>query len=218
MNPETILLEERQDLLIIQDRNGVSTIPRSEYHILRIRHYNGNRIFYDWGSNGATVKETYNQGVFNCWYESRQIQISDGDGIATCILNKDVKAYAKLFSGWFETVAQRKVIDMIVFQYPGRVSRIKDGYAVDGVFMVNNHGVAHCIENNSWRHLCLVAIGTEKEKHMSVDGIGDVVINPVTMTIMSKINFLLNPNMDDSVFTNQLTEQCKRHLGMEKKS
>ena len=55
MNPETVILEERPDLLIIQDRNGVTTMPRSEYHVLRIKHYGGNRIFYDFGCRDAVV-------------------------------------------------------------------------------------------------------------------------------------------------------------------
>lgn len=217
MNPETVILEDRKDLLIIQDRNGVSTIPRSEYHLLRIKHYNGNRIFYDWGSDGAIVRETYNQGIFNCWYESRQIQIADGDGIASCIVSGDVKKYAELFNGWFDTMAQKSVIDIIVSQYPGRVSRTDNGYEVDGVFMINDHGVSHCIDGGHWRHLCTVAVGATREQRMEIDGLGYVTINPVTMTIISKINFLLNPNLKDRVFTDQLTEQCRRHLGLRRR-
>ena len=211
MNPNTRILEEREELLIIDDGNGITTIPKSDYYLLRIKHYNGNRIFYDWGADGATVKETYNDGIFNCWLEGRQVQIADASGVSSAILEQNVKSYKQLFEKWFEVTAQEAVIDLLLEKHITRVAKTKAGYEIDGVFMVNKHGVSHCIENEKWRHLCLVAVSTPAMS-IVVRNLGRVTINPITSTIMAKINFLLNPNMKDRVFTSQLTEQCKRHL------
>ena len=46
---------------------------------------------------------------------------------------------------------------------------------------------------------------------------GEMVLNPVLQTIISKIVFLLRPNMQDKVFTNQLGNKLKRLLTDESK-
>lgn len=221
MKPDTEILEERDDLLIIRNRDGVSTIPRSDYYILRVKHYKGNRIFYDFGAEGSVVKETYNEGVFNAWHDGNQVQIADADGIASAILHGDVESYSELFMRWYSQSMQEKVIDMLVSQYPTRISKTKRGYEVDGVFLVDKHGVSHCMDCGKWKHLCLVACNSSANgKNFSVDGGNNkrVTVNDVTITIMAKIGFLLCPNMSDGVFTSQLTEECRNHLARTKRT
>jgi hypothetical protein len=52
---------------------------------------------------------------------------------------------------------------------------------------------------------------------MSIDTeIGILELDETTITILAKINFLMNPNVNDSVFMNQLPDKTKKLLIAEK--
>ncbi len=210
MDCNTVILEERDDLLIIQDSNGVTTIPKTAYHVLRIRHYSGNRIFYDFGV--GAVKETYDDGVFNCWLHGRQIQIADGDGIARAIQSGGSEQYADLFEKWYDAKMQAEVIDIVARSFPGRVNHVGDGYEIDDLFRVDSHGVSWRRDGSAWLHLCLVARTDGAQNRIGLADGTNVKINAVTMTIIAKMMFLLNPDPKDGVFMGQLDGMCAKHV------
>ncbi len=238
------ILEERHNLLIIQTGSGkVATVPRSEYIVLKFKHYNGNRIFYDFGKavgeeecSTARIAETYDDGIFNCWYKKQHVQISDTKSIAHAIMTKNRDEYVDIFARWYGIRQQKETIDMIIRNYTDRVSNVSsdmyvidgvfavgssaadyysknpaDMYVIDGVFAVDSHGVSHYMEDNRWNSLCLVANSIREPKNIELPGIGLVALNEITQTILAKILFLLYPK-EDTVFLNQIPQHLKDHV------
>lgn len=209
------IVETRDDLYVVQTDDGVCTLPRTAYFELKYAHMHGNRIFHSW-EDGVSVEETYNDGIFNCTHRGRRIQISDGDGIATAVLRGDAAAYVEIFDQWYEATAQKEVVKTLLAPYGHRVAITKAGYVVDGMFLVDEHGMAHVAAGEpsaetesgyGWRSLCIVVSvgGLRSLSGMSVAcGEHENRVNSVTATIVSKLMFLLRPNMDDLVFANQL--------------
>jgi hypothetical protein len=92
--------------------------------------------------------------------------------------------------------------------------------------MVDRNGTAHINQNydgisgdkkkqkkiaDNWKFICIVAAQARKRKLRLPDGT-ETEIDPTDDTILRKILFLLRPNMNDSVFTNQLTDTILEEL------
>jgi hypothetical protein len=109
-------------------------------------------------------------------------------------------------------------------QYSGRIEVTDLGFIIDGRFMVDRNGSARVnimykgtgekqkkLTDIQWKFICIVAAGVRKRKVRMPSG-EEIEIDPVDEQIMRKILFLLNPNMSDRVFTNQLPDIIKEEL------
>ena len=208
------VLEEMDDLFIVQTDDDVYTLPKNDYFVLKLHHFDGNRIFYDFGKNGARVEETYNDGIFNCYYEKYIIQIADGITVAGIILNKNYEAFVSLFRKWYEIKAQDDIISDLLSQYSDRINfdRKLGLYIIDDIFGVDMHGVAMCrTKSNNWKSMCLV-VQRSKQSTEFIMPLGKIAVaNQITQIIISKIMFLLFPK-DDKVFLSQITLKAKAHV------
>ncbi len=211
-----VLLEERDDLFLLQTNSEITTVPKNDYFILKLKHFDGNRIFYAFGQNSARVEETYDDGIFNCWHGKHQVQIANGQAIAKIILEKDYDGFFALFAKWYGTKMQKEIINTVLQAHSYRIKYAKhaknDMYEIDNTFAVDSHGVAYYrAENDQWEHLCLVVQSSVKEKAVDLPALGPVLLNEITQTILAKIMFLLYPTAD-GIFMAQLPEYLKKQV------
>ena len=109
------------------------------------------------------------------------------------------------------------------------VERTKEGFIVYDSFKIDYKGNAWVKQSDSFRadreggtrdvfnSLCIVMQAShhsdKADKAFLPDESGNMVeVNSLTMTIIAKILFLLNPNMKDQVFTGQLSEELRVKL------
>lgn len=208
------ILEEREDSYLIEDEKGnISHQNRTKYFELKYIKFNGQRITHDFGG-GLKVEETYDDAIFNAHIGEKTIQISDGEKIAEAVLANDPSIYSDLFNEWYNIAVKTEIIKTLFRMYPHRINMkaMPGCYIVDDIFMVDDHGKAHVMNNGRWDFLCIVASGNNNGQRITLPGIGDMEITSVTMVIIAKIMFLLNPNSKDMVFMNQLPQDVAEHV------
>jgi len=208
-----MLLEEREDQIIIVDLNGiVDTKPKTDYFILKFKDFDGDRIFYQFDID-SWIQETYNDGIFNCVYKKERMQLRQADRIAFAINwhknNKNpklgLKPFEELFKKNFAHNIQLDVLKSILKPFEHRLKYVDDGIEIDERFFVNKNAQAHYKNEGIYKSLCIVASGYLE--NFDVDSkIGDIEINAKTLEIVAKVMFLIKPNMKDSVFTEQVQQ------------
>ena len=207
------ILEERQDLFIVQTPGGITTLPKTDYFTLKLKHFDGKRIFHDFGRNGAWLEETYDDGIFNCHHGEHLVQVANAEVVAKAVLANNYDAYFKTFSKWHGIKQQADIISVLLRPYSHRINTNKETgmYEIDDVFAVDAHGVARFrTVDGRWLGLCLVAKTVSNKKDVELPELGHVMLNEITQIILAKVLFLLFPKHDD-VFLDQLPEHAKRH-------
>ncbi|HEX7033706.1 MAG TPA: hypothetical protein VF172_11970 [Nitrososphaera sp.] len=227
------ILERRKDIYVLLLAGGkVVTVAATPYNKLKYEHFLGNRISYSFGDGIGTVQETYNDGIFNCTYRDMSMQIRSKDVLAVAILEHmrcmGPSLYESLFREEYEKLHQADLLKYMLAGYRDRVrvvtmagsgdSRMKEGlsdvnvYIDDGLFKIDAHGNASVLsfgeedgDNKSemYRRICIVAHGDIKERSIETP-IGPIRMNEQTVTTLAKAMFLLDPDLEDSVFTRQL--------------
>ena len=91
------------------------------------------------------------------------------------------------------------------------------GYVIDGIFMVDNKGTSFyrrnrpTVDGNNWEFLCTVAQKGVRKVNIETE-IGLLELDGTCMTILAKIGFFCNPNIEDRVFMNQLPDKIQKLL------
>ncbi len=209
-------LDERDGLYIIMRDNKVETITKDTYSLVKYKNYDGNRIFYDFG-NGSKVQETYDDGIFNCYLNEVVLNIRDGKKICEFILDKNISGYEQYIKEHYIEQHRTELLDKIISTFDERVTKVKDGYVVDDMFKVDNKGTSYYqTDGSNWKFLCTVAQGNIRK--MSIDSpVGVLELDTTCMTILAKIGFFCNPNVEDHVFMNQLPNKIQKLLMDESK-
>ena len=204
------------------DRNGILKVePNSPYFQLKILHAKGRRIKYTF-EKGIRVQETFNEMVFNAEYrgEITQIRPNYADMLCQAIMDHketgDLSGFDHVFSANYSKVYNKKIIEGVLRQYGERVKVIDDGFVIDDLFIVDRNGSAWVYKDNqkqkigrgAGNSLCLV-VNTLPPNQYTDD---NSMIDKNTMTVLAKIWFLLNPNLKDNVFMDQLPEEHKEIL------
>lgn len=229
------LLAQRDNLFIIEDKGQIITKIRDAYTELKLKHYDGNRIAFDFGE-GLHIQETYDDRIFNCYIGEVVINIRDGNKIAEFVIDNNRAGYETYVKEHYYQQHRTEFIDSIILTYGDRVKKVSDGYIIDDNWKVTNEGSSYYYaeehkgtfdtrdnvmvhgENakgkmGNWHFLCTVAQGKLEKLKMTIDTeIGSMEVDEVTMTILAKVNFLANPNIHDSVFMNQLPKKLKKLL------
>lgn len=207
------LVDERENDFTIQSISGETDLrPKTPYFILKLKHFNGNRIFHQF-SKTIRVEETYSDGVFNCYDNNKLIQIADKDAIADLIFNKDIEGYIRLFNHWSEIRFQEELIPLFFSEYSDRIKydAEKERFIIDNVFCVSYNGNASCRTQQGWSPLCLVTttkIYMEDDIGISLTDSNDKTITKKTQVVFGKIMFLLFPKWD-IVFLDQLPAKLR---------
>ncbi len=217
------ILEVRPEQVICETNGKISTRPNSPYYSLRYFKYNNRRIAYTF-SDKSFVRETYDDRIFNCWHDGRRIQLRQdlSERLAAAINNHEMygnmREYAVLFKMAFEEIPYWDILELYLKHVKG-VDRTKEGFIVYGDFKIDYQGnawikpqnVIEGEEHEDWYSLCIVMQGNG-HRFRAVEAklpneFGEMVpVNAITMTIISKIMFLLNPNLKDDAFTAQLSK------------
>ena len=224
------ILEVRPEQVICLEATGVvTTRPNSPYYSMRYFKYNSKRINYIF-TDKSYVRETYDERIFNCWHEGARVQLRQDLSEKLCAainhheMYGNIREYAKLFKTAFEEIPSWDILDLYLKNIRG-VEKTQEGFVVYGDFLIDYQGNAwvrppnekFVLDNSKkfeerWYSLCIVMKGT-KHSYKADDGaslpdeFGTMVkVNALTMTIISKLMFLLNPNLKDQAFTGQLSK------------
>ncbi len=216
-----MLLEDRQDQIIVSDINGnVDTKPKTEYFLLKYLDFEGKRIFYQFNKN-SWIQETYNEGIFNLVYKDASMQLRDAEKVVFCInfhrqnptSKHRLQPFEELFTKNFTEKLETDVLKSILKAFDHRLKFVNDGIEVDDRFSVDKNGQAYQKFDGIWRTICIVANTSQTNDRFNIDTvIGNIEINAKSLEIIAKVMFLLKPNMKDSVFTSQLSKDNKEQL------
>jgi len=230
LTDKRIILEERSDSLIVRDLDGrVDSVPKSEYFTLKYKEFNGERIYYQFDKN-SYVQETYDIGIFNCVLNGVRTQLRNSERIAFAINWHKysnvkskllrIKPFEELFKKSYVKNIQSNVLESILKGFDNRLKFRKDGIEVDDRFFVDKQGQAFLLtKQKKWDELCIVAKGYLHDFDIASE-MGNIEISSKSLEIVAKVFFLLNPNMKDKIFTDQvknknseLFEHLKRDQG-----
>ena len=216
------VLDKRDGVYIVMRNSKVFTVSKDDYMELKLEHYNGNRIFYEF-SDGISVQETYDDRIFNCHLYNVIINVRDGNAIARLIRDKNEAGFIELVKQHYYTAHRIELLEKILDTYGDRVVKIKGGYVIDDIFMVDDKGTSyyknqsqqrtlkHFKDKNEWKFLCTVAQRGVRRITMDTE-VGVLELDETCMTILAKIGFFCNPNIKDSVFMNQLPNKIQKLL------
>lgn len=231
------LIAKRKNVYVIEINGKIRTVINDKYTELKLEQYNGNRIFYDFG-DGLKVQETYDERIFNCYKDNVVINVRDGNKIAEFIADKNKSGYDEYFKEHYYQQHKSELLNQLIKSYGDRVVSVRDGYIIDNIWKVDNKGTSYYHRDNwrgkfddyeghhihgeevhngnGWHFLCTVAQGKLLKMSIETD-IGVLELDESTMTILAKINFLMNPKTDDHVFMNQLPDDLQKILRDESK-
>ena len=177
------------------------------YNNLKYGQYEGERIHFAFNDE-AKVDETYDDRIFNCTYKDETMQVRKSEDICNAINNKNLYDYALVFKETYYEIHRIELItELVKRSYGGRVQlKSDDTFVIDDRFMVDSKATAHYGtrgNDKSWKFLCIVVQGRPRKKAIKTK-IGLVELDEKLLEILAKINYLLNPNMSDSILTSQL--------------
>lgn len=228
------VLEIRPEQTIIQDDDGeVVCRPTGEYYKIRLFDYDNRRINYIFNV-GMYVFETFDQRIFNAWCNGMRLQLRQdlSDQLIAAINIHKETGVSEAFVTLFEFAAKEIPFYNILYTYFKNfenVVKTNFGYTVDGEFLIDYKGNAWVKRpkalmnyedkeiNKHWQSLCIVMQGHryDTDDAWIPDGVGNIVkVNALTMTIITKVMFLINPNLQDGIFTNQLPNKLLEKLKM----
>jgi len=222
--------------VICLDRGVVTTRPNSPYYSLKYFHYDEKRIAYTF-SDTCYIQETFDARIFNCWCNGKRIQFRQdlSDKLCTTINQhmeyKTLYQYEELFKVAFEEIPEYYFLERYLNNVEGVEHVRNQGYIVYDSFKIDLKGNAWIKKGDTsyslssdeeWISLCIVMQGSTHHSSKADEGRlpdenGIVqTINALTMTIISKIIFLLNPNLEDTAFTSQLSKSLLTKLRQNK--
>ena len=216
------ILEERDDLLIIMNSQGqITTVPKTPYYLLKYKQYDGNRISYNF-SETVFVKETFDDGIFNCTYGKNLVQIRDFDDVALSIQSHvdtdTLDVFDELFSKKWSEIHKEELVTWFLQEFitSGRISVKHSRYVIDGIFEVDSHGNAYALnkrdkQDDQWKSICLVSPSNLAPKEMMFKGV-PTMVDVTTQSIIAKTMFCMNPNTEDHGFMVQLPPKLRRWI------
>ena len=219
MMANTSVIEERDEILVIIDEGQVRTVPKSPYYLLKYKTFEGNRIFYKF-TESISVQETFDEGIFNCYYGKNLVQIRDGDEVCLAIQThakeNSLEQYKEVFSNAWSAEHKDEIVSWFLQEFfsSGRLILQGSKYVIDGVFAVDDHSNAYALnkrerKDDEWKSVCLVVQGNLSAKEMMFKGV-PTLIDVTTQSIISKILFCLKPDTMDSGFMVQLPSKLRR--------
>jgi len=214
-----MIIDSDYKTLTIIDSKGLMKIRNlNEYNLMKYDKFNGNRIILKLGKN-AEIQETYNNGIFNVRIKTLRTQLRDKEKICLCINHyletKDLTPLKDLLKDKFQASVDINLLKQFLFKYEPRLKYKFNELIIDNRFKVDHVGQAYYYNKNikKWTPLCIVATGNLNQVFQIHDKVlGSFKSNYKTLEIVSKTFFLLNPNLNDKVFYNQLDKGLKEEL------
>ena len=182
-----------------------------------------------------TVQETFNPMIFNITLQARGLNETittrqvQANNVTRNLKNFD--ALKRIWMMYDSIVVETELLDSILEQYNGRVVFYEDesdqGYVIDDIFFVSSKGTAYVWKKsikqggesqsnlpngNVTRSICIVVNDYKKSSLLVKTAAGSVELDPKGFEVLSKIAFLLNPNLKDKTFMDQVPEETRQIL------
>ena len=224
------ILEVRPEQVICLDNGVVTTRPNSPYYSLKYFNYDSRRIAYTF-SDKSFIQETFDARIFNCWCDGKRIQLRQdlSEKLAAAInhhmMYGNIREYQELFNEAYVEEPDWYMLGNYLRNIEG-VVRTKEGFIIYDEFKIDYKGNAWVrndgeilTTDDRWYSLCIVMQGSKHsykaESAFLPNEYGNMEeVNSLTMTIISKIMFLLNPNLEDMAFTGQLSKSLLMKLSL----
>ena len=218
----------------------IETLPRTPYYYLKLVEFKGGRIDYIF-SPRRKVLETFEDKIFNVigWKKGKEVihtRHDLADMVATSILNhkmnqNDYEIFNSIFPEFKKRNQKGFDIEFLESKLKAFGDRIKinsHGYVVDERFVILREG-GQCyiwdeIGMKPQGFICVHPSGNVNDQ-IIIDGDKKTLFNAHSQTILSKINYLLSPNLNCPcsvcrntpgricrVFYNQLPSNIKKEM------
>ena len=229
------IIAERENSLLVYEDGKTKIYTNDTYNLLKFKEFNGERIILHTKSKlddeitKIYVQETYDRGIFNVQYNKETLQIRD------CIqMSKAIDEYLKtdsnkkikeLFLRKYMEANRVKIMKLMAKSFTEKVHVNTDGnFIIHNIFMVDTKGSSYYKSSSKlqrgqqklhkdkrWNYLCIVPKGKLRRFKIKTD-IGEVELSTLDVEIMSKVGFLLYPDLTDSIFMSQLPQVWKNLL------
>jgi hypothetical protein len=202
-----LIINSDYNSLLIQKGSKLFIRNLNEYNILKHKDFDSNRINVTIGS--VNIHETYNDGIFNITVTSEnhnelKFQVHKTIDLCKHILFNDEKLLLKFLQGEKKTDINQQFLIKSLKGFYDNLKFTNDSIIINDLFKVDKNAQAYFLHEDKEKPLCIVAVNHEKFKMFDNIGLGDQEIDFKTMEILHKVLFLLIPNMQDSIFINQL--------------
>lgn len=209
------ILEHKRYHIIFQYVDGTVGIePNTPYFRKKIIDFQGRQIEYK--DSYITVKETFTDMIFNI--TKGESTITSRPNMADQVVSAfgDREAIDRIFEKYASSSFDISILEGMLNMYGDRIKIIDEGFVVDDLFLVARNGqVWNWINNRKYTKtktnihtgsICLVVnkLNTIKMKNRFGN---EVKLDPLGYEILSKINFLLDPNLDDKGFVRQIPKE-----------
>lgn len=218
------ILEEHDDELIVMVDGRVMTIPNNSYTIVRKINFGGKRIQYEFAPF-VSATETFNDRIFNLVYDKYLITVRQDMATKICdaILDHykkgDYSEFKDLFLSVYSEEHQDELVEKFILELSPHVELVKsfkhlqgtitgNVYIVGEKFAIDPNGTSYYKReaDNEWQFLCTVVTSQTQSYRVPMGDLGWAKLNEKVSGIIAKIVFFLNPNVKDSVFTNQISK------------
>ena len=238
------IISERETTLLVLENGKIKQYSKDLYNMTKIKRYNGGRIIDELRDkdtdDSISVQETFNKGIFNVTYNNIILQLRDRNkvcaGVEDWYQSNNIKQLVETFTEQYKIQEETKVFKVMANMFPDdRVKITKEGFVVDGVWLVDKQGTSYLssksptryahfrrdrdphtkkklLQSAKWNFLCLVPKGKVHATYIETE-VGSIKLAETDMVILSKVAFLLDPRkIFDSVFMNQLPDKFQKVL------
>lgn len=209
------ILESNKTHIIYKEDNGVvSIVPSTPYFNMKVIECKNERIKFDIPIEGIEIIETFNGMIFNISLNGQTITTRPNMADAVVEAFTDTDKIYKIFDDYNNNKYNLKLLQGVLEKYGERIRTVPDGFVIDDIFLIDRTGVCWLWDNKLKQRntshrtnlgsgaVCIVVDKTQRLKLKTSGGL--VEIDEMGYIILSKIDFIMNPNLEDNVFMHQL--------------
>lgn len=217
------ILEIRDELVIAEVNGNVTTRPNTPYYAMKFGKYENKRIAYTFDDT-CFIQETYDDRIFNCWCDGERLQLRQDladslmGSITKAEMYRNVMSYRDLFTAAFNENTDTEILHVYLKHYKD-VKQVEDGFVIYGIYKIDYKGNAYLkrVEGDGWNSLCIVmqhsGHSSAAESGELEDSLGNMrKVGAITMTIIAKVLFLLDPESQEKGFLRQLPDKWQVKL------
>ena len=214
-----ILEKNKSNIIYKEDTGIVSIVPNTPYFRLKVLENKNDRIKFDLPIEGIEVLETFNGMIFNISLNGQTITTRPNMADAVVESFNHTDQLYEIFDKYNNNKYNLKLLEGVLEKYGDRIKTTSDGFVIDNMFLIDRTGVCWIWDskkkcrNQSHRTnlgsgaICIVVNKTQALKLKTKQGL--VQIDELGYIILSKIEFVLNPNLKDNVFMSQIPKKMK---------
>lgn len=224
-NGSLILDVKPEQYILLSEQGDPYTMRKTPYNHERYVLAGDKRIGYVFNKKNSFM-ETPNKRLFNCVYKGIRFQTRMEYADAICELvqrhrSGDKRKATDEFTALVDRAARETPMYSVIDPFLGQMAKVrktKKGWWVhDGHFLVDLKGTSWFYKNGKEvNHFCLVLDGRRREPQLPGPDGEPVDINPISMSIISKVMWMLYPKIKgDSWVEGQLNSNPEHRTILE---